>query len=212
MVKGSTMPPSPHSPVSPPSSLPTMPKRSTMVSENNNLSQNSFLPNMHFNSSSGLPLDSWLAAAAAAASSSPTALLSSASLSNFLSHSSSIYPGYLLHSNQSEAPSLMPHPIGNSPIPSIPMLSNPLSRVNSSCTSVSVSPSASPLNLSVNGSTSDTKHLQNRASLNSNSKICKDISPLNFDPRNSSIVALRLRAKEHVELINQSLTIAWNHY
>jgi hypothetical protein len=38
--------------------------------------------------------------------------------------------------------------------------------------------------------------------------LCKEISVPHFDHRSSSIVALRLRAKEHVELINQSLTIA----
>ena len=211
IAKGSVVSRSSHSPVSPTSSLP---KRAVISSENNSVSHNSFIPNMHFNSSTALPLDSWLAAAAAAASTTQSTLLSSASLSSFLSHPSSLYPGYLLQSSQSasEASSLMPHSMCNSSIAQ--MISSPLNRVNSSSTTMSVSPSASPLNLSVNGSTNESKQIHSRPSLNTssirnveNENLCKDISIPNFDSRNSSIVALRLRAKEHVELINQSLTI-----
>lgn len=207
-----------HSPVTPPS---TLTKGSVVSSESNTLSHTTFIPNIHFNSPSSLHLDSWLAAAAA--STSPSALLSSGSLNSFLSHPSSLYPTYLLHSTQSgaETTPLLPHPICNSSIGNMSMISGSMTRVNSNSTSISLSPAASPLNLSVNGSTIDSKQMHSRASLTTNricnetnkiksieDNLCKEITVPHFDHRSSSIVALRLRAKEHVELINQSLTIA----
>ncbi|XP_054159845.1 retinal homeobox protein Rx3-like [Oppia nitens] len=190
-----------HSPISSPNSLT---KRPT-ISSDSNLSHNTFIPNMHFNTSS-LPLDSWLAAAA---SRSPSALLSTASLSSFLSHPSNLYPNYLIQSTQTPSDSqLVTQSMCNSSIAPISMVSNPLMRTNTNPNSTSLSPSASPLNLSVN----DSKEIQSRSSLNTNNINIRGIEDNlsiggHFDQRNSSIASLRLRAKEHVELINQSLTI-----
>ncbi|XP_054159844.1 paired box protein Pax-6-like [Oppia nitens] len=157
-ISASVLSHSSHSPISSPNNLP----KKSIISSDSSISHNPLLPNMHFKAFSSLPLDSWLAAAA---SRSPSALLSTATLSSFLSHPSNLYPNYLIQSTQTPSDSqLISQSMCNPSIAPISMVSNPLMRPNTNLNSTSLSPSASPLNLSSN----DSKGTQSRSSLNTN--------------------------------------------
>lgn len=205
------------SPVTPPSSGgSSISKRLPSVSGLPHVTLNHNLHHLH----PSLHLDTWLAATAA--SSSQNSLINqSSSLTNFLSHPSGIYSNFFPSSENIS--SLIPHhTLCN---PSIGTLTALQGYNNCHGSAPTLSPSVSPLNLCVNGSTNDkplttrssalTNSLTNSKSIrNIDDNLCinsinnKDVSSQSFfDPRNSSIVSLRLRAKEHVELLNKSLAI-----
>lgn len=152
----------------------------------------------------------WLTAATGSQASA-AALLNAASLPNslpgFMSHSSSVYPSYITSPGSGISP-LIPHQ----------NLSGASERLLSAGSLIGInraakanSPAGSPLNLSVNGSGTDkgASILAHSGIMKKNEDIfCgKESGSSLLDSRTSSIAALRLKAKEHVELIHKGLAI-----
>ncbi|RWS13526.1 retinal homeobox protein Rx1-like protein [Dinothrombium tinctorium] len=153
----------------------------------------------------------WLPAVSRGSITPSTAIMNTVALPGFISHSSSVYPSYLL-------PPTSPG-TGITPLLPQPRSSNVndvaeqgiSGAVHEAKTAVS-SPTGSPLNLSISGSISDEK-----SAINLMPKLMKQrcendsapgtLSPALIDPRNTSIVSLRMKAKEHIDYIHKNVII-----